>query len=350
MFGTPGNRLGSKYWTGPIFIRGPHYSPGAGIANPNTPLNTILKMDFYAGTNIIAPLDIGCYVTSGSRATIFKILTDTWGGDTYLQLGATGNQIHTTNGFGWKFQCSGSGGSSLVYYSGFRTKSGGSYEWSSDATNGAATADTYLYRDAAGIVAQRNSTTAQTLRVYNTYTDASNYERAVFDWTTTANTLTIGVQAGGTGTTSRTIKITGAQSNNALTIAASGSAWTMQCDSINFQAANGTTTHFRMDNGGFYNRLTLGKYFMGASDDVALFRVAAALAEINTGTAAGAAYLRLNGVAVASLPAASATYAGARGTVTDSNTALTAGIGAVVTGGGSNVVPVFCDGTNWRIG
>ena len=34
---------------------------------------------------------------------------------------------------------------------------------------------------------------------WNTYTDASNYERAVFDWTTTANTLTIGTQKAGTG-------------------------------------------------------------------------------------------------------------------------------------------------------
>lgn len=46
----------------------------------------------------------------------------------------------------------------------------------------------------------------------------------------------------------------------------------------------------------------------------------------------------------------SSTYTGMRAFVTDSNTALTAGIGAIVAAGGSNVVPVFCDGTNWRIG
>jgi hypothetical protein len=48
-------------------------------------------------------------------------------------------------------------------------------------------------------IAQRNSTNAQTFRVYNTFTDASNYERAVMDWTTTANLLTIGMQKAGTG-------------------------------------------------------------------------------------------------------------------------------------------------------
>lgn len=51
------------------------------------------------------------------------------------------------------------------------------------------------------------ATNAQAFRVYNTsdvtptssYTP-TNYERGVFDWTTTSNTLTIGTQAGGTGT------------------------------------------------------------------------------------------------------------------------------------------------------
>lgn len=53
---------------------------------------------------------------------------------------------------------------------------------------------------------------------------------------------------------------------------------------------------------------------------------------------------------VATLPAAASTLIGARAVVTDSNAALTAGIGAVVAGGGANKVPVFCDGSNWRIG
>lgn len=60
--------------------------------------------------------------------------------------------------------------------------------------------DVYLQRDAANILAQRNGTNAQTFRAYNTYTDASNYERGVFDWSTTANVLRIGAEAAGTGT------------------------------------------------------------------------------------------------------------------------------------------------------
>lgn len=56
-------------------------------------------------------------------------------------------------------------------------------------------------------------------------------------------------------------------------------------------------------------------------------------------------------VAVASLPTCNAAAEGARMGVNNSNAAsFTAGIGAVVAGGGTTHVPVYCDGTNWRIG
>lgn len=58
--------------------------------------------------------------------------------------------------------------------------------------------DVYLTRDAAGSLAQRNGVNAQTFRVYNTYTDASNYERGKFAWN--SNVLEIGTEALGTGT------------------------------------------------------------------------------------------------------------------------------------------------------
>ena len=53
---------------------------------------------------------------------------------------------------------------------------------------------------------------------------------------------------------------------------------------------------------------------------------------------------------VGTLPAASTALAGTRAAVSDSNAAYTAGIGATVATGGSYVVPVFCNGTNWLIG
>ena len=41
---------------------------------------------------------------------------------------------------------------------------------------------------------------------------------------------------------------------------------------------------------------------------------------------------------------------GLRAMVSDSTLAAAGNFGAAVVGGGSNVVPVFCDGTHWRIG
>lgn len=85
---------------------------------------------------------------------------------------------------------------SLLYPDAILTTTG-SYSWGS---SGISSPDLKLYRDAANIFAQRNGTAAQEFRLYNTYTSVSDYERAVFDWTTTTNVLTIGTEAGGSGT------------------------------------------------------------------------------------------------------------------------------------------------------
>jgi hypothetical protein len=53
---------------------------------------------------------------------------------------------------------------------------------------------------------------------------------------------------------------------------------------------------------------------------------------------------------VGTLPTPEASYEGNRTYVTDANAAMSGNFGAVVAGGGSNKVPVFCDGTDWRIG
>lgn len=55
-----------------------------------------------------------------------------------------------------------------------------------------------LVRDAANTFAQRRTTNAQTFRIYNTFTDASNYERGFLRWA--SNVLEIGAEAAGTGT------------------------------------------------------------------------------------------------------------------------------------------------------
>jgi hypothetical protein len=66
------------------------------------------------------------------------------------------------------------------------------------------TTDLTLARDAANVLAQRNSTNAQTFRVYNTYTDGSNYERALLQWD--SNVFLVGTHNAGTGS-SRVLRL-----------------------------------------------------------------------------------------------------------------------------------------------
>lgn len=115
-------------------------------------------------------------------------------------------------------------------------------------------------RDAANVAAQRNGTSAQTARWYNTYTDASNGEWAEVTWS--SNVAYLRAQKNGTGTQRNLVPVTG------------------------------TTT-------------------------------------------------------VGNLPAAATAGAGARLMVTDSNTTT---FMATVAAGGSNIVPVVSDGTNWKVG
>ena len=96
-------------------------------------------------------------------------------------------------------------------------QSDGSLAWYLQGQNAPSTSNIglRLYSDVpatGNVLAQRNSTAAQTFRLYNTYTDGSNYERGVFDWTTTANTLTIGPQNAGTGS-ARNVQFVSASGN-----------------------------------------------------------------------------------------------------------------------------------------
>ena len=236
--------------------------------------------------------------------------------------------------------------------------------------------DIILERGAAGILEQRSGTNSQSFRVYNTYTDSLTFERGVFDWTTTANTLTIGTQAGASGGSNRYpsyVSATGYSympgqlfvnyvSGTAANALSGTPDWVIQTYSSGIQITCASSTHGLIISaaiGGIQTGSTTPLGWSsgsagGANSDVAIVRAAAGVLEVNNATASGAGYIRLNGVGVGSLPAASATYRGCHGTVTNSTAALTAGIGAVVASATStasgDIVPVFCDGTNWRIG
>jgi hypothetical protein len=66
--------------------------------------------------------------------------------------------------------------------------------------------DLYLRRDAAGVLALRNGTNAQGFNIYNTYTNATNYELGFAKWV--SNVFEIGTTQAGTGV-ARAIKLNG---------------------------------------------------------------------------------------------------------------------------------------------
>lgn len=91
------------------------------------------------------------------------------------------------------------------------------------------------------------------------------------------------------------------------------------------------------------NEITLG------NGNVSAFRipgVALTVTEV-PGSLSGAGYINNGTTTVSGLPAASTAGAGARAFVTDA-TATT--FASTVAGGGANSVPVYSDGTNWKIG
>lgn len=73
--------------------------------------------------------------------------------------------------------------------------------------------DVRLYRDAAGTIAQRNSTDAQTSRIYGTSTDGSNYRRVAISMTT-AGVAAIAPEGAGTGAVGNVLHISGLPTSN----------------------------------------------------------------------------------------------------------------------------------------
>ena len=77
--------------------------------------------------------------------------------------------------------------------------------WSSSGTDPNSGHDVIISRDAANTLAQRNSTNAQTTRLYNTFTSATNFERAKLQWDT--NVLKVGTEKGADGGTARDMEL-----------------------------------------------------------------------------------------------------------------------------------------------
>ena len=196
-------------------------------ANTFTRLQTITQGT--ANEGVIASTG---YSLTGSNAQSLIDLTGTWnttGTPTALKLNVTDTASNASSllldlrvGGSSKFSITKAGSITIgsgISSVGTITMVGGAYlDWSSRGSinlpstgvfnfnNAAGTSYFFIAADAADIFAQRNSTNAQTFRVYETYTDSSNYERASLSCA--SNTATLAAETGGTGSDDMDVALT----------------------------------------------------------------------------------------------------------------------------------------------
>ena len=95
----------------------------------------------------------------------------------------------------------------------------------------------------------RNSTNAQTFNLYNTYTDASNYERGFMRWAT--NVLEIGTEKAGTGTQRTLVLVAGTDARSKLTLTTEGGYDAKLTTTLDFYVSPSRNT-FVTGTGGLY--------------------------------------------------------------------------------------------------
>lgn len=119
-------------------------------------------------------------------------------------VGTNGGSIHVgcINGALYCGSLSAFGGSARIDANAIKIPSGNVFAFSSDSTS-YGTADAQLARLAAGQMIMRNSTTAQTFLVANTYTSTTSYEAAGAWWS--SNVAYIGTQKGSGGGSARDV-------------------------------------------------------------------------------------------------------------------------------------------------
>ncbi len=156
----------------------------------------LISMTDTASPGTSKPLDVQ---VGGS--SVFSIQPTNSGS---LHLGPnTSSRIYTGyTGFQWIFQAHTS--NLLGINAGFGVQMLSTMPLAWGGTIGSSGGDLTLYRDAADTLALRRSTNAQTFNIYNTYTDASNYERLAI----TGSAIT--VETAGTGTDNIDLTLTSA--------------------------------------------------------------------------------------------------------------------------------------------
>jgi hypothetical protein len=242
-----------------------------------------------------------------------------------------------------------------------------------------ASSDTVLQRDAPNTLALRNGTNAQTFRLYQSYTDASN--NSYFSFAYSGGAFRFGQTFAGTGSAQDIYFLSqgnlylGASNTAAWRFSNGGGHLLATTDNTYDIGASGATRPrnvYVAGTGTFGGNLIANAFLAGgiataydssndlkinstgvvgwtsgtlaAAKDTGIVRQQAKVVEINNGTAGQPGVLLLRGQTFASLPGVP--VAGMRATVTDSTTTVS---GATITGGGANTVPAFYDGANWVV-
>ena len=152
-------------------------------------------------------------------------------------------------------------------------------------------ADAYMYRDGANAISVRNSTNAQTFRVYGTYTDLSNNRRVDIS-VTTGGLATVNAKGIGTGVSGNTLELRTEDVYRMKLPGGSTGTGTIDCNAANLQLTNNS-----------------GVIGIGSSTfDVGITRTAAAILRICGTAAANAAALNLIEMTGPAAPAANGVY------------------------------------------
>jgi hypothetical protein len=179
---------------------------GIGTTTPGTPLS-VNGAGVFTGTvtapNFVATSTGAAFTTAGD------FVTTTNGGGIY----SSGNWL--------RLGVSGVTGSGVAANGSFLAMGQGTYiGFSTTADPISNQVGGSLGQDAINNFAFSNTTSAETVRVYNTRTDIANYERLTFDWNQTTNVARFGTENSGTGVARRLDFVTG--STTQMTISTSG--------------------------------------------------------------------------------------------------------------------------------
>jgi hypothetical protein len=179
-------------------------------------------------------------VTNHTVTGLLTARAGTGGGTPSVKLGANGASIYgdTSGQIGFNTAANTGLGAMLLSDTTLRLDRDMLLAWSS-GTNQSGLVDLIARREAAGVMSLRNGASAQTLQVYNYYSDAANFENAKFGWT--GNTLEIGSEKQGTGIT-RLVKFVGSEYSFTSDGAQQFAVQNGSASAVNYWSAQGAAT------------------------------------------------------------------------------------------------------------